>query len=142
VLNPLVTGLDHPVQIVAAHDQSSRLYIAEQSGGILVLPTSHQDPKLFLDLGDVVGCCDNGGLLSVVFHPNFAGNGFFFVLYVDTNGDTVVARYSRSDASSETADPNSGEILFVVPQPKDNVPEPSRGNVAIRTGRKPVHFHR
>jgi glucose/arabinose dehydrogenase len=129
VLNPLVTGLDHPVQIVAAHDQSSRLYIAEQSGRILVLPTPHEDPKLFLDMAAVVQCCDNGGLLSVVFHPNFAGNGFFFVLYVDTNGDTVVARYSRSGASPEIADPNSGEILFVVPQPKDNIPNHHGGTL-------------
>ena len=129
VLSPLVTGLDHPVQIVSAHDQSSRLYIAEQSGRILVLPTPHQDPELFLDLAALVGCCDNGGLLSVVFPPNFAGNGFFFVLYVDTNGDTVVARYSRSGASPQTADPDSGEILFVVPQPKDNIPNHHGGTL-------------
>jgi glucose/arabinose dehydrogenase len=129
VLNPLVTGLDHPVQIVAAHDQSSQLYIAEQSGRILVLPSAHEEPKLFLDMAAVVGCCDNGGLLSVVFHPAFAGNGLFFVLYVDKNGDTVVARYSRSGASPETADPNSAEILFVVPQPKDNIPNHHGGTL-------------
>jgi glucose/arabinose dehydrogenase len=49
-------------------------------------------------------------------------NGYLYVLYVDFNGDTVLARYTRSD-------PSTAQILFVAPQPKDNVPNHHGGTL-------------
>jgi glucose/arabinose dehydrogenase len=114
VLKPLATGLDRPVQVVSANDHSGRLFIAEQSGRILVLDRPGETPRLFLDLSPLVSCCDNGGLLSIVFR-----DGELFALYVDVRGDTVLARY-RGDAA---------KILFVVPQPKDNIPNHHGGTL-------------
>jgi glucose/arabinose dehydrogenase len=116
-LTPIVTGLDRPVQVVSANDHSGRLYVAQQRGTILVLPSR----STFLDISNLVDCCENGGLLSVVFHPNYAINGQLFVLYVNKNGDTVLARYRGA----------TGEILFVVPQPKDNVPNHHGGTLVF-----------
>ena len=120
VLQPLVTGLDHPVQIVSSHDGTGDLFIPEQSGRIFRFDGAELHP--FLDLSSLVSCCDNGGLLSIVFHPNYAANGSLFVQYVNLAGDTVVARYTRSD-------PASARILFVVTQPKDNIPNHHGGTL-------------
>ncbi len=108
VLQPVVTGLDHPVQVVSANDHSGRLFIAEQSGRILVLERPGDAPRLFLDLSPRIDCCENGGLLSIVFHPT---DGRLFALYVDRRGDTAVARVAPEF-----------ELLFTVDQPEDNLP--------------------
>lgn len=131
LLKPVAGGFDRPVQIVSAHDHSGALFIAEQRGRIRLLRQRGEGLRLFLDISDRVSCCDNGGLLSLVFHPDFGTNGYLFLLYVDHNGDTVVARYQRSAASAETADPSTAKILLVVPQPKDNVPNHHGGTLAF-----------
>src|SRR5260221_5485186 len=115
-LHPVATGLDKPVQIVPSHE-SGQLYIATQPGLIV-----RADGGTFLDLRNLVSCCDNGGPLSVVFHPAYVVNGQLFVLYVNHDGNTVVARYTRSD-------PATALILFTVEQPKDNVPNHHGGTL-------------
>jgi glucose/arabinose dehydrogenase len=122
VLRPVVSGLDRPVQVVSANDHRGRLFIAEQTGPVLVLDRRGEAPRLYVDLSPLVDCCDNGGLLSIVFHPQFAINGFWFALYVNVDGDTVVARYTGDN-------PSTARILFVVPQPKDNVPNHHGGTL-------------
>ena len=119
-LTPLIIGLNRPVQVVSAHDGSGRLFVAEQLGRVLAFEGGRLTP--FLDIQSIVDCCDNGGLLSVVFHPHYATNGQLFVQYVDKAGDTVVARYTRGD-------PASAQILFVVDQPPEDVPNHHGGTL-------------
>ena len=117
VLQTVTAGLALPVQVVSSHDGSGRLFIAQQNGKILIHDDAGLRPRPFLDIADVSPCCENGGLLSVVFHPRYRENGELFVLYVDRNADTAVARYRRSANDPELASP-AGELLFTVPQPK------------------------
>lgn len=115
VLDPVATGLTSPVQVVTAHDLSGRLFIAEQSGRILALDAASDTPRLFLDLTGRVGCCENGGLLSIAFHP---ANGQLFALYVDRFDDVVVARVHPRF-----------EVLLTVDQPEDNRPNHHGGTL-------------
>src|SRR5258706_262955 len=115
-LRPVATGLDKPVQIVPSH-QTGQHYIATQPGRI-----SRPGGGTFVHLRNIVSCCDNGGLLSIVFHPAYVVNGQLFVLYVNHDGNTVVAQYTRSD-------PATALILFTVEQPKDNVPNHHGGTL-------------
>src|SRR5207248_2472722 len=73
----------------------------------------------FLDINSLVSCCGEQGLLSVAFHPNYANNGYFFIDYTNTDGNTVIARYKVS-ADSNVADPNSALILKTINQPYSN----------------------
>lgn len=123
-LVPIVSGLHNPVQVVWSHDHTGRFYIAQQNGLVLT-----DEQEVFLDLRPIVSCCDNGGLLSIAFHPQYASNGTLFAQYVNRDGDTVVARYSRSAADPTVADRASGEILLVAAQPKDNVPNHHGGTL-------------
>lgn len=119
ILEPLIRGLDSPVQVVSAHDDTGDLYIALQDGRVLQFDGT--ETRLFLDLRPIVSCCSNGGLLSVVFHPDYARNRTLFVQYVDLDGDTAIARYRGT----------SREMLLVIPQPKDNIPNHHGGTLAF-----------
>jgi glucose/arabinose dehydrogenase len=73
----------------------------------------------FLDLTTKVSRGGEQGLLSMAFHPQYATNGFFFVNYTDTNGDTRVERY-RVSSDPNRADPASAKQLLFVDQPYSN----------------------
>jgi glucose/arabinose dehydrogenase len=116
-LETVVDGFARPVLVTHAGDD--RLFIVDQPGVISVLAPGG-DPQIFLDIQGVVGDRANEqGLLGLAFHPEYDSTGVFFVNYTDTNGDTVVARYSVS-ADPNRADPDSETRLFTVDQPYPN----------------------
>ncbi len=117
-LRAVVSGLDSPVAITHAGDD--RLFVTLQPGRVAVLRNGQVLATPFLDISALVSSGGERGLLSVAFHPNFAGNGLFFVDYTDLAGDTVIARYRVSAADPDRADPASGVILLTIAQPFSN----------------------
>jgi glucose/arabinose dehydrogenase len=118
VLEPVVSGVSGPVSI--AHAGDDRLFIVQQNGRIRVY-----DPPLllttpFLDISSLVVASGERGLLGLAFHPRYAENGFFYVDYTDTSGDTRVVRYTRSSTDPNRADPASARMLLFVEQPYQN----------------------
>lgn len=114
---PFATGFTNPIEI--AHAGDSRMFIVEQAGIIKVLnsnATTNATP--FLNISSLVSCCGERGLLGLAFHPNYATNGFFYVNYTNTSGNTVIARYSVS-ANPDVAN-TTGTILLTVTQPFSN----------------------
>jgi glucose/arabinose dehydrogenase len=128
-LQPLVSGFDRPVQLVDAHDGRPELYVAEQKGLIRIIDNRSIIERPFLDIRSLVSCCSNGGVLSIVFHPQYASNGRFFVQYVDLAGDTVVAEFRRSPTDALIADPTFRKTLLIADQPTDNVPNHHGGKL-------------
>jgi glucose/arabinose dehydrogenase len=118
-LEPIATNLDQPVAITHAGDSSGRLFITLKGGQIVIYDGSDVVATPFLDISALVSNASEQGLLSVAFHPDYAANGFFFVDYTNTNGDTVIARYSVS-ADADRADPGSAQILLTIAQPFQN----------------------
>ena len=57
------------------------------------------------------------GLLGLAFHPGFKQNPYFYVNYIDLNGNTVIARFT---ASGNLADPASEKDLLHIRQPFAN----------------------
>ncbi|WP_432411469.1 PQQ-dependent sugar dehydrogenase [Rasiella sp. SM2506] len=94
------SGFDNPVNIQNAGDD--RLFVVEQNGIIKILtPDGTTNTTPFLDISSRVSCCGERGLLGLAFHPDYATNGFFYINYTDTGGDTQVSRFSV-----DPADPN------------------------------------
>jgi glucose/arabinose dehydrogenase len=115
-LTKVTDGLTRPLLVTNAGD--GRLFIVEQRGLIDVLAGGQR--QTFLDLQAIVGSAANEqGLLGLAFHPEYAANGFFYVDYTDTGGNTVVARY-RVSADPNLGDPASAQTLFTVDQPYEN----------------------
>jgi glucose/arabinose dehydrogenase len=113
-ISELATNLDDPVDISHAGDGSGRLFFVLQRGKIVVWNGSRVLTKPFLDITSSVSCCGERGLLSLAFHPNHKTNGFFYVLYTNTSGDVVPARFKVSSANRNVADAGSRKILLTV----------------------------
>ena len=118
-VKPIVTGLANPVAITHAGDGSGRLFITRKGGKVIVYDGTKVLPEPFVDLSSLVSTVGEQGLLSVAFHPSYENNGFFFVNYTDTNGDTVIARYSVS-SDLNVADQNSAFVILNITQPFRN----------------------
>lgn len=118
-LQQVGSGFDLPTAVVELPDGSGRMVVLEKTGALRLL-----DGSLFLDLtGRVVqvglmGREHEQGLLGVAFHPQFAGNGQFYVHYNDLNGDHIIARYVVG--SDGLADPGSEAVLLAYGQPDVN----------------------
>jgi glucose/arabinose dehydrogenase len=118
-LQAVVTeGLASPVHL-AAPAGDARLFVVEQPGRIRVVENGALLATPFLDIASRVSSGGERGLLSVAFHPQYAQNGFFFVNYTDTRGDTRVERY-RVSADRNRADPASAQLIIQVTQPYSN----------------------
>jgi glucose/arabinose dehydrogenase len=127
-LEQVVSGLTRPVAVANAGDGSGRLFIVQQSGEIRILSGGSILPTPFLDLSDIVNCCGERGLLGLAFHPDYATNGFFYVDYIDVDGNTVVARYEVSAKDPNIADPDSAQTVLTQVQPG---PEHKAGQLAF-----------
>jgi glucose/arabinose dehydrogenase len=114
----IAENLQGPVSITHAGDH--RLFITLQVGQVVIHDGTRVLPTPFLDIRALVQAGGERGLLSVAFHPDYAQNGFFFVNYTDTRGDTVVARYRVSATDPNRADPNSARQILFIDQPYPN----------------------
>ncbi|HET6948606.1 MAG TPA: PQQ-dependent sugar dehydrogenase [bacterium] len=121
-LQRLVDGLAAPVYITPAGDRSDRLFIVEQDGRIRIIRNGRLLVQPFLDIRSRVVSGGELGLLSVAFHPRFAGNGRFFVNYTTDRGGrlrTVIAEYRVAAPGNDVADPDE-RILLEIDQPFRN----------------------
>lgn len=118
-LEPFANGLSRPVSIAHAGDE--RLFVVEKRGTIRILASDGSvAPNLFLDIRSKVDASKSEkGLLGLVFHPNYAENGFFFVNYTNAS-HTVIAKYSVDPEDENQALNNSETILLTQSQPFDN----------------------
>ena len=116
-LSPVMTGLTIPVDIV--FDNTDRMYVVEKTGKIKTPGSSGN--LIFLDITDRVNSGANErGLLGMAFHPDYKNNGYLFVNYTGGNGQTVVARYTRSAGDSLKADASTEKVLMTIAQPFNN----------------------
>lgn len=117
----VATGLQMPTAIVATHDRIDRRLFVPELGGTIQIVTSlgEIEPLPFLDIRQKVLAEGEMGLLGLVFHADYAKNGFFYVNYIDKDQNTVLARYTVSK-NADQADPVSEKVLLRVKQPYTN----------------------
>jgi len=112
-----------PVALVTPPGETRRLFVVEKGGRVWVIPdvtAATPARTLFLDLTSrvsVAGGNDERGLLALAFHPNYAGNGQFYVWYTITTttgaGTGVHDRLARFRVSA--ADPNAADTASEQP---------------------------
>ena len=88
------------------------LYVVEQCGRIQRLPIDGGEPELFLDIGELIVCGGEQGLLSVAFAPDYERSGLLYVYYTDTEGDERIVEYRRWLRTTQAADPGSARELL------------------------------
>lgn len=117
-LQSFATGFDSPVEITNAGD--SRLFVVQKGGLIRILNANGTvNTTPFLNLSTLISSDGERGLLGLAFHPNYTTNGYFFVNYTNTSGNTVIARYSVNSGNPDIAN-TTGTILMTISQPYSN----------------------
>ncbi len=130
VLRPLVNdGLDKPIGLTHAGDESGRLFFNEQAGRIKIFDQTRKRllNEPFLDISDRILAGGERGLLGLAFHPEYSRNGLFFVHYSSNGktcgagaGDTVISRFKVSGRNPDRAERNSESCILTVKQPYSN----------------------
>lgn len=119
-LDPYLSGFSAPLAVTHAADGSGRLYVVEKRGVIKLATGDRVATTPFLDIQSLIRSSGSEqGLLGLAFHPRYAQNGLFYVDYTDTNGNTVVARYTAR-ATRDSAAPESAQVLLRIAQPAAN----------------------
>lgn len=117
----VVGGIDMPTDIANAGDGSGRLFVVERDGFIRIVDKGKLVKTPFLDIAaKVTYVGSEQGLLGLAFDPAYNQNGYFYVNYTDTGGDTVIARYKVSADDPNLADAESETVLLRQDQPFPN----------------------
>ena len=115
---------EQPVAVRHADDGSGRLYVVEKTGKIVeLIPKGHRsyERRTFADLTNRVNARGSEqGLLGLAFHPDYDGNGLYYVNYTTENNETVVAeRQTNTDRERELLrfvqpyeNHNGGDLTF------------------------------
>jgi len=123
-----VGSFAQPTYVTAPPGDSSRLFVTQQAGKIMVVAGGQTQATPFLDLTGKVkppGSTEQG-LLSMAFAPDYAQSGRFYVYYTSRNCpsspgcDEHVSEFRRSAANPNVADPASERLLLTIPHPGDS----------------------
>jgi glucose/arabinose dehydrogenase len=112
-------GFSDPLFVTSPPGDYDRIFIVEKTGTIRIIKNGTLLGTPFLDISSMVSGSTEQGLLGLAFHPNYASNGYFYINYTNTLGDTRIARYTVS-ANPDIANAASETILLAVDQPFSN----------------------
>ena len=92
------SGFQAPVAFVQDPTDRTVQFVVQQAGRIRAVRNGVIQAPDFLNLAGSISCCGERGLLGLAFAPDYQTSGRFFVNFTNQSGDTVVARFTRSDS--------------------------------------------
>ena len=121
---PNLPAFTQPVAMLQAPGDSTRWFVVEQAGQVLVF---NNDPAvttatLFLNINDGrVDGTGEMGLLGMAFHPDFPADPRVYVHYTNTDSGNVsrISEFKSTDVGL-TLDASLEQILLVINQPETN----------------------
>jgi glucose/arabinose dehydrogenase len=116
-LRLVTNALSSPVFVTSPPGDTTRLFVVEQGGLVVVLRRDTLLPTPFLDIGPHISAGGERGLLSIAFHPQYATNRRFYVYFTNLVGDLRIVRYNVSLTDPNIADSLSGDTVLAVPHP-------------------------
>ncbi len=119
-LVPFSSGYTSPLGVENCGD--SRLFVVQKTGQLMICDAAgNKLATPFLDISDRITTQGNEqGLLGLAFHPNFSSNGYFYVNYINKNGNTQISRFRESATNHNVADPSSEKKILEIHQPYAN----------------------
>ena len=117
-LEQIASAYTRPTFMTHAFDD--RLFVVEERGLVTIIQNGGRVASPFLDIQDRVNNQANEqGLFSILFHPNYVDNGYFYLNYTRADGSSVISRMSVSDDPNR-GDPASELVMLVIGQPFSN----------------------
>ncbi len=131
-LDLVAEGLTSPLVVVESPDNTGRIFIVDQGGQIYIHKDGSMVSTPFLDISERLVARespqDERGLLGLAFHPEFEGNGRFFVFYSGPLSPTGpsgwdhanhIAEFSVTPGADQANDA-SESILLSIDHPQAN----------------------
>ncbi len=118
-LEPAASGLVNPLYAISPPGDLERLFLVEQRGMIKILRNGSVLGTPFLNVTALTNGSGERGLLGLAFHPDYDQNGWFYISYTNTAGNTRVDRVNVS-ANPDVADAASRVNVFSNNQPFSN----------------------
>ncbi len=117
----MLTGLDRPLLVTHVPGDSGRLFVVEKPGLIYIARDGKLQETPFLDIqARVRSTGSEQGLLGLAFAPDYAKTGYFFVNYINTDGNTMIVRFQAKADNPDQADPTSQFTVLQIQQPASN----------------------
>ena len=107
----------NPTFATSPPGDTTRLFVTERAGRIVLLKNDVAQAGAFLDLRGKISDTVENGLYSMAFHPQYATNGRFYVFFTNLNGDIRVVRYTVSTTNPDSANASSADTVLAVPHP-------------------------
>jgi glucose/arabinose dehydrogenase len=112
-----------PYYVTGAPGDPSRVFVVEGAGTIRLVKNGVTQLTPFLSIPEVykpATGCDDCGLFSMAFAPNYATSGRFYVFYTQDATDPaqhwlIIEEFRRSTANPDVADPASRRIVLFIP---------------------------
>jgi len=92
----IATGFVSPIAFVVDPVDHSTFYVVEQRGTIRIVRNKTVSATLFLDLRSGIASGGERGLLGFAFPPDAATSRRCYVNFTNTDGHTVIARFTRT----------------------------------------------
>ena len=107
-------SFDQPVAVTGAPGDSSRVFVVQRAGQIMLLLGGHAQARPFLDISSSVYTQggEEQGLLGLAFPADYADSGLFYVDYTVPGDDIEVVQYRRSASGANLADPASARLML------------------------------
>ena len=121
-LDVFASGYSSPIFVTHAPGDSTRLFVVERPGRIMIIKNGVPQARPFLNITGRVLTGGERGLLSMAFHPGFPDSAFFYVNYV---GDSTSDDYTHISRFAISSDPDSAiaaseHVLLAIFQPQTN----------------------
>ena len=91
----VATGFTNPVAFVVDPVDPSTFYVVEQRGTIRGIRNGVVSSTMFLDIRGQLSAGGERGLLGIAFPPDAVQSRRFYINFTNSDGHTVVARYTR-----------------------------------------------
>jgi glucose/arabinose dehydrogenase len=126
-LEPIGPSFTQPVHVTAPVGDP-RLFVVEKGGRIWAVTGSTKGSVPFLDISGLVVNSGEKGMFSMAFHPDFADNGRFFVMYSGalragapsgSDHTAYIVEY-RVTGDPAVADASTRRVVLTVDEPREN----------------------
>ena len=108
------------IYLTTANDESGRIFVATREGIIFYIEEDSNNTSLFIDIREKIDQELTGerGLLGFTFDQNYIDNGYFYIYYIDFDGNSVISRFK--DTKNIESIFNTELKIFQIDQPYSN----------------------
>ncbi len=108
------------IYLTTPNDESGRIFVATREGIIFYIEKDSNNISLFIDIRKKIDQELTGerGLLGFTFDQNYIDNGYFYIYYIDFDGNSVISRFK--DTKNIESIFNTELKILQVDQPYSN----------------------